>query len=523
MRINNPDQFFSEFTESLLLVPHDIPIDVISLASAPDDVGDKRVYVYNTEQLTRSSEKERVVAIAKRYPVIDYSRANIFILSQEISPPIYHLPILYQPKFIFPQTPKHLSEAKVELASGHLVSAEPKTERAQRVKQHDVGLLFSPTPYRLQFVRDLVNNGISYHWINRDASVFDIDIKTPEILKCKIFLNVHADESYRVFEFSRCSIPVFNGQIVLSEECDHRDLETGTNALVQSYVHFAKRSNLIPRLKEMLANIAVYEYQPDLEQFERVARDDISRFVTEVSSDTSSRARHAPSTNDRASQDLSRFMKEVSLNATPKVPVATIFSVALYTPSDIGDHIATFRRYAKKCTRITEMGTRSTVSSWGFLKGLTENPCDTSVKKMVKIDLNNDPNITRVAKTAEAVGISYNFIQGDSAYVDLDETDLLFIDTWHVYGHLKRELAKHHSKVTKYIMMHDTSVDAIDGESIRVGWDTRDQALSSGYPEEEIRRGLMPAIEEFLVEHPEWKLHHRFTHNNGLTILKRVV
>ena len=31
------------------------------------------------------------------------------------------------------------------------------------------------------------------------------------------------------------------------------------------------------------------------------------------------------------------------------------------------------------------------------------------------------------------------------------ETDLLFIDTWHVYGHLKRELKAHEKKVNKYI------------------------------------------------------------------------
>jgi hypothetical protein len=36
-------------------------------------------------------------------------------------------------------------------------------------------------------------------------------------------------------------------------------------------------------------------------------------------------------------------------------------------------------------------------------------------------------------------------------------------------------------------------------------------------------RGLWPAIDEFLKEHSEWKLEMRYTNNNGLTILSRVM
>jgi hypothetical protein len=48
------------------------------------------------------------------------------------------------------------------------------------------------------------------------------------------------------------------------------------------------------------------------------------------------------------------------------------------------------------------------------------------------------------------------------------DTDLLFIDTWHVYGHLKRELAYWHSYAKKFIILHDTTVDEIYGETIRM-------------------------------------------------------
>ena len=70
--------------------------------------------------------------------------------------------------------------------------------------------------------------------------------------------------------------------------------------------------------------------------------------------------------------------------------------------------------------------------------------------------------------------------------------------------------------------MHDTTVDEWEGESIRERFDIDTQVKFSGFPRDEITRGLWPAISEFLSLHPEWVLHERFTNNNGLTILKRI-
>jgi hypothetical protein len=103
----------------------------------------------------------------------------------------------------------------------------------------------------------------------------------------------------------------------------------------------------------------------------------------------------------------------------------------------------------------------------------------------------------------------------------MEQTDLLFIDTWHVYGHLKRELARWHSSVNKYILLHDTTVDAIYGESIRMIMNVDEQSKKSGIPIDEINKGLWPAVTEFLLERPEWVLEKRYENNNGLTVLSR--
>lgn len=471
-RINNADRFFTEFTETLLLLKGDFstpPIQAISLAHPVDDEGE---YVYLTEQLSRPGEREKASALAHTHPLINYSWANSYYLKDIVSHQPYHLPILYQPKFIFPKQP-------------------------EQQRQFDVGLIFSPTPERLAFLKELADEGISHQWINQHSPVFSIGAKTPEILKCKILLNLHAGPDYNVFEFSRCSIPVFNGQIVLSEECAHRELEQGTNLLVQSYVHFAPRTELIPTLKKMLADITAYQYTPRLELFETLAKDDIRRFVTEVT--------HRPPPNFPSLLERS-------------------FLTALTTPSDINQHVQIFREYARKCCHVTEIGVSSRVSSWGFLKGLGEGSSGPSTPRtLVNVDRSIDyHHLLKMTRAAATVGVAYLFIQGESVKVDIVETDLLFIDTWHVYGQLKRELEKYSSKVRKYILLHDTTIDGVDGESVRVGWDIAEQSRVTGYPEEEIRRGMIPAIEEFVGARPEWKVHHVFTHNNGLTILKRI-
>jgi hypothetical protein len=112
-----------------------------------------------------------------------------------------------------------------------------------------------------------------------------------------------------------------------------------------------------------------------------------------------------------------------------------------------------------------------------------------------------------------------SFVNASDLECPLVETDLLFIDTWHVYGQLKRELARWHPVVRKYIAMHDTEVDGIRGETIRNGWDPVKQSRATGIPVDEITKGLLPAITEFLAEHPEWTMLARYRNNNGLTIL----
>lgn len=199
----------------------------------------------------------------------------------------------------------------------------------------------------------------------------------------------------------------------------------------------------------------------------------------------------------------------------------TRYEQARTTPSDISEHIEILRDYARRCDSVLELGVRSCVSSWAFVEGLRDNGRD--AKRLVCNDLEYHENFDTVKAVAAGVGVRVEHIVKNDLLIDVSQEsfDMTFIDTWHVYGQLKRELAKFAPVTRKFIAMHDTEVDRVHGESVRCGWDTAQQSLDSGFPEPEIREGLQRAVSEFLAASPEWTLDLVRTNNNGLTVLAR--
>jgi len=188
-------------------------------------------------------------------------------------------------------------------------------------------------------------------------------------------------------------------------------------------------------------------------------------------------------------------------------------------PGNINEHLPILKQFSTACETIIEMGVNTMVSTWAFLKGLSEN--GVTNKRLICVDINTPYNIDNVIESVKEVGINMEYINHNSATIDIPETDLLFIDTWHIYAHLKKELETHHSKVRKYIILHDTTIDRTVGESIRRRMDTKKQSEYYGYPEEEIRQGLGRAVSEFLINHSEWNVLVIYENNNGLTVLQR--
>lgn len=187
----------------------------------------------------------------------------------------------------------------------------------------------------------------------------------------------------------------------------------------------------------------------------------------------------------------------------------SFYNQLVSTPSDINEHLPTLKEYAEKCETITEFGVRGVVSTVALIKG---NP-----KKMISVDLfhpshwNKQAELEKVVNYANDNNIQYEFIVADTRSIEIENTDMLFIDTLHTYEQLKVELAKHGNKAQKFLAFHDTTL-----------YESTDEYNSYTY---EIingdKKGLWPAIQEFLLQNPEWQVCERKTNNNGLTVLKR--
>ena len=195
------------------------------------------------------------------------------------------------------------------------------------------------------------------------------------------------------------------------------------------------------------------------------------------------------------------------------------YNVLCTTGSDINEHLPTLFRYARECESVFETGVRGCISSWAITKGLLENGKPN--KRLFMNDI-NECNISELLNACKHLPINIEYKWINNLKLELPgRFDMTFIDTWHVYGQLKRELEKFSKLTNKYIVMHDTTVDEIYGETIRVGWNAYQQSIDSGFPVEEINCGLQKAIDEFLATNKEWSLDVRYINNNGLTILKK--
>jgi hypothetical protein len=190
-------------------------------------------------------------------------------------------------------------------------------------------------------------------------------------------------------------------------------------------------------------------------------------------------------------------------------------------PSDINQHLPTLMKYAKECESVLELGVRGCVSSWGFAYGLVNNGKD---KKVLFCNDLNPCNIKELQTNCkDIIDVQYKWCSDLSLDFPEESFDMVFIDTLHVYGQLKRELHKFSKIATKYIIMHDTTVDKKHGEVRRIMMKQLETLVkSTGIPKEELLLGLQPAIDEFLQDNSHWKVKEVFNNNNGLTILEKI-
>ena len=188
--------------------------------------------------------------------------------------------------------------------------------------------------------------------------------------------------------------------------------------------------------------------------------------------------------------------------------IQQIFEQHKVKPSDINEHLETILEFSKECSHITEMGVRWVSSTWPML---LSNP-----KKLISYDIVFNPKVNEVIAMAKEYNLNYSFITSDVLNIEIEPTELLFIDTLHTYNQLINELKLHSPKASKYIILHDTEHFGRKDEFIY------NHASLKVKNQQKTKEGLMTAVEDFLESElgQSWEIFKIYTNNNGLTILK---
>lgn len=164
---------------------------------------------YNTEQLTRPSMLQRLIKFYNAHKasiaeVWDYAQDNIAIMNSH-GIQARHVPL-------------RLSAEQKE----KLVSFIQNARRSQT--QCDVGFCGGLSQRRLQILDHLRARGVRLLIVKSRGETRD-----RELARCRIMLNVHYDDTYRVFESVRC-VPWLEVGVPVVSECSLTDDSRCVNA-----------------------------------------------------------------------------------------------------------------------------------------------------------------------------------------------------------------------------------------------------------------------------------------------------
>jgi hypothetical protein len=176
-----------------------------------------------------------------------------------------------------------------------------------------------------------------------------------------------------------------------------------------------------------------------------------------------------------------------------------------FKPCDINEHYPVIHYLASQCDSIVELGGVREFNT-SMLLALAKPKKFTTVDSVE--DVVNHENYGKLKDFCGRAGIEYDHITDDTRMVDIDSTDMLFTDSIHTADFVKSELLTHAQFVSKYIVIHDTSVYGDLGET--------GHFVNGGYHRV---AGLRHGINEFLEIDSTWVKLYEYGHNNGLTIL----
>jgi len=205
--------------------------------------------VFQTEQLVYEDRlKQFLNDTVNTKIILDYSVVNKTILSKYNQYNVILCPIFYMKEFVFPPQPK----------------------------EYDFVMTGYFTPRRIKIYQELIERGFKVLNITNE---YDMVNKYKLILTAKCLLNIHAYDGESMFEFARCSVPVYNNMNVISEKSlIDNEQNNLTNDYVLKHILFCDYNNMIETaVKNLERKINV-----DYSYLEKISRYEIQRINREI-------------------------------------------------------------------------------------------------------------------------------------------------------------------------------------------------------------------------------------------------
>ena len=166
------------------------------------------------------------------------------------------------------------------------------------------------------------------------------------------------------------------------------------------------------------------------------------------------------------------------------------------------------RTLAETVDRVVEFGVKRGASTTAFLLGARQS--------VTSYDIEATREGEALARGVP--GWTYRILSSLEAPVQ--PCDLIFFDSLHTYDQLTAELARHGQSAERYLVFHDVTTFgevAAKGETGLQAWTY--VAARGSCPRE--AWGIRPAIDAFMIAHPEWHIYYRDVSHHGLLVLHR--
>lgn len=177
--------------------------------------------------------------------------------------------------------------------------------------------------------------------------------------------------------------------------------------------------------------------------------------------------------------------------------IEKVYQVHCESGTAMAAHLPVLRSLAAGCSSAVEFGVKRGGSSSALLLG-----CG----KVTSFDIVLNKRAVELKRLA---GDAWDYRIESSLTAEPVGADLLFIDSLHTYSQMAIEISRHGPYAHKYIAFHDTITFGSVGA-----------AGETGKHEPDVL-GIRPAIDEFMVRYPHWKIAAHHVNSHGLLILER--